>query len=845
VLFELSFRMSSTQDVMSVVQELNDTLLCWLDKHKGENPSHPAHAQKVPTLSGTLLKVMHSTALHLRDEKYRRKVESSREKVLLIIERLLRLLVVSGLKLKSCKSWIETARSWLLLDLDDNLEKFLKWKFAYVAAWLLKQSEFAECPKFWLDDRGVPMDKGHVLVGGEVYTFFRRARQACPLKRMSLAQTVLNFKKAMPAVSDEFLKRTIQSSGEQLIKPLELPPDVDYEDTLWGIRHDCACQEERCQCWEFSLPSLSFEVDRTARELFRGKQFRMEQKFLKPSERGHFECNRGNGGAAVAAAEMLRRNRRWFSAQVFAPQEEHIQQEVHYININFLGAEHAMQEMPAELVGLKEPFKVRVISKGPAKPYYLSRYLQKFLWKVMKQNPSMRLIGEPISADLLSDRLGGLQKGEVWVSGDYQSATDFLHPVLCESAINAIVQCSGLTSGWAELFRKALTGHTIYRKDEDIKARLGPQRWGQLMGSPLSFPILCLINAAITRRVMEVSERRVMTLAESRLVVNGDDIGFPIKEEDYDMWSYATRKGGLVKSVGKNYTSRDFIVLNSMMYHYSTFQIRLFDEVSLRFGQSEHKVWDPVPFLNGALLFGLKPKGDFDQGANVGAIDLLPGVDTSLQARQRTMLEQARGYFDRKVLDTEFIRSHKPLLDKLPPGMDWVMPPALGGLGLDLIDKRPSLGARKIAALLMECSEEQYSFQRRIFFAPRADESLLRACNQMVALEGVRRPVQEMRDERGFLVRPESQDVSGYMFNAVLDCPDAEKYRNDESEETLWRRIRNGYARLLRLALGRSRHTPGWRTCLAFKPVRYETVVEEMAAPPVIRLEWELGVPLD
>ena len=90
-----------------------------------------------------------------------------------------------------------------------------------------------------------------------------------------------------------------------------------------------------------------------------------------------------------------------------------------------------------------EPLKVRVISKGEAVPYYLSKSLQVAIHSVMRQMDCFRLIGRPLCpTDLIDLRDNPVEGGEgelEWNSVDYSAATDKLSARLSRSILLPII----------------------------------------------------------------------------------------------------------------------------------------------------------------------------------------------------------------------------------------------------------------------------------------------------------------------------------------------------------------------------------------------------------------------
>jgi len=220
--------------------------------------------------------------------------------------------------------------------------------------------------------------------------------------------------------------------------------------------------------------------------------------------------------------------------------------------------------LPAKIIGLKEPLKVRTITAGPEEAYYVASFIQKFLHGHLRKNDTFRLIGKQLDLnDVERTFAKPLAPGQFLVSGDYKSATDLISAALSEACAREIGLVTGMPFEVVEMFVDCLVHHEIR-----LGKQAAPQQNGQLMGSPVSFPILCLINAALTRFSLELRGGlcRPLRLGSFPLLINGDDVGFVTDEEGYNIWKLVTRAGGLQFSVGKNFTSRKFLVINSCMF---------------------------------------------------------------------------------------------------------------------------------------------------------------------------------------------------------------------------------------------------------------------------------------
>lgn len=77
------------------------------------------------------------------------------------------------------------------------------------------------------------------------------------------------------------------------------------------------------------------------------------------------------------------------------------------------------------------------------------------------------------------------------------------------------------------------------------------------MGGILSFPLLCLANYSLCKAV---------GLEDDQFLINGDDLLARITVEQFNQWKELGPKMGLTPSLGKNYLSDSFGLINSQMY---------------------------------------------------------------------------------------------------------------------------------------------------------------------------------------------------------------------------------------------------------------------------------------
>ena len=239
-----------------------------------------------------------------------------------------------------------------------------------------------------------------------------------------------------------------------------------------------------------------------------------------------------------------------------------------------------------------EPLKARIITKGEGFAYYASMPLQKDATRTLVEKKEFSLIEEPLSEEhlisieqntrKLLDEVGLPQIiFDLWVSGDYSAATDGLSLAISQVAMEEYLAARGIQHGsdLYEIATKVLGAHVIsYGKDDgslsqeerDGLPETFTMKNGQLMGSPLSFPILCAINYVAYRSALKKYIKDLggdWTKAEKLEMpvrVNGDDILFKCNKHFYnDYWKPSVAMIGFTLSPGKNYISSAFLTVNS------------------------------------------------------------------------------------------------------------------------------------------------------------------------------------------------------------------------------------------------------------------------------------------
>jgi hypothetical protein len=84
---------------------------------------------------------------------------------------------------------------------------------------------------------------------------------------------------------------------------------------------------------------------------------------------------------------------------------------------------------------------------------------------------------------------------------------------------------------------------------------------GQLMGSLLSFPVLCLANAC----TLAISQNRKMEDLPG--LVHGDDLAFRTNKTGFKAWKDTAKAIGFELSVGKNYIDPSWVSIDSQVFY--------------------------------------------------------------------------------------------------------------------------------------------------------------------------------------------------------------------------------------------------------------------------------------
>jgi len=262
-----------------------------------------------------------------------------------------------------------------------------------------------------------------------------------------------------------------------------------------------------------------------------------------------------------------------------------------------------------------EPLKGRVISKGEALLYSKMRPLQKAMHTTLRYMPCFKLIGRSMTSTDLVDLVSDIRPDDGWLSIDYKAATDALSWKYSGRILRKIVE--RLSPQDQQDAERCLGPHDLWYPDDESPGEYtfgGVQTSGQLMGSILSFPILCLANLGVY--LLNTAERQRGWSYKERLsavLVNGDDMLYVGSKADYARHTDLSGRVGLKMSVGKAYWHQAYANINSESFHYDLNNV-------------EATPWK-VPFLNTGLYFGAHKvlRKENTAAAHMGADDSLVG----------------------------------------------------------------------------------------------------------------------------------------------------------------------------------------------------------------------------
>jgi len=350
---------------------------------------------------------------------------------------------------------------------------------------------------------------------------------------------------------------------------------------------------------------------------------------------------------------------------------------------------------------VSDPLKSRVVTlthveRGMLKPF------QQALHKRLRHLPPFVLTGEWVRADHLDSRFGKrVSEGALLNSGDFSAATDNVPSEISRAILGVMMRstypASDKDRGCYHRFfsegMNSLTENVIQYGDLQKQ-----QKRGQLMGSLLSFPVLCVFNFcvwAIAHYEAQYASRgqswksflrrlsKRHFLQTLPVLINGDDILSCCDLMEYGSWSRLVKEVGWTLSVGKSYLHSQVAVINSQVFRW------------------KKEGFEHVLVFNNGLL------GPVGQGRSSAWLGEQPPVDsvgelaTQFLRGSKVPLESAK----------DFVRAHRKVLSRTKRPL--FLSKRLGGLG----GKFPKLGDFErweqpgwVPRYARTCRKEKFSF---------------------------------------------------------------------------------------------------------------------------------------
>jgi len=303
--------------------------------------------------------------------------------------------------------------------------------------------------------------------------------------------------------------------------------------------------------------------------------------------------------------------------------------------------------------------------------------------------PWFRLIGRPLCPTDLIDlvRYEDLDSNPdlQWHSIDYKASTDGLSWKLSCQILDRVT--ASLPKRVRNLAFRVLGPHGLHYPEPGPRRKTkfwGDQRNGQLMGSILSFPILCLANLGLCLRVKEGS-------TPNAFLINGDDALYLGTSKEWEDHVRLGKEVGLEMSVGKAYRHREYANLNSTCFHMPIKPVTYFGNEVVTKAPTVTPC--QIDFLNTGLIFGQHKvlsnvaEAHMRDDPSATLSSNLPRIlEGALPGRQASLLGgilRDRGHElhdDLRVVVKRYVNGK--LLSKVTTSRNLFLPRSVGGAGV-------------------------------------------------------------------------------------------------------------------------------------------------------------------
>jgi hypothetical protein len=591
------------------------------------------------------------------------------------------------------------------------------------------------------------------LLAGSFRRYVRRILMSCKsdslsgnatrhFKALQKAQTLLNLKRGAPTVTRKFVQRagvdhmkTIGDRTRGLPENARLYRDRKFLKKAWHpVERVSQPKEEPLSFNDILIREKLHEV---VDEIFPpklGKSFHeriySEKAASFPSISGYVDSKSIDGGSAarigLAWSHSLRTGSGRSSKLHSMSYHPHVG--VLETRINPRSAtkrlvselDNKKQSFDARFTAIKESLKARIATCGPSWPYFCLRPIQQLCWARLSQHRMFRLVGHTCDREFLEEIFP--YDPEKWfLSGDYKQATDLMRRWVILETWNRLADNLRLENWERRIGAQSLCGHRVHYSKSDLPPDVWEQGFvtlasgeklrfekkivkekgktrefavirqanGQLMGGPLSFVTLCLVNAALCSQAyyMDMSAPD-LPLSKLPILINGDDCVMQFTPRQKAGW-YALLDGyGFESSVGKTYWAPSWLQINSQCFYQKLESQYEYPGVDCPLDSPEVRTsFEEVPFVNYGYARPHKSKGGGRRPwSDIGQVGWL-------------LLEGAFSKDCRARLLSRFLANQRSVLAAAPAGVSWWIPKHLGGLGLPILPNRVE-GTSDVLSLL-------------------------------------------------------------------------------------------------------------------------------------------------
>lgn len=629
------------------------------------------------------------------------------------------LYVIFG-RLPSLKSRDLFLQRYLIYSFLDILEDKFKYHTMYLVTSLIPPST---PPKGSVDEEEVP----GIVIGGWVRRYFTSPR--IPIEdKLKVAMSLQNAKRAAAAISERKQVLSMLNHQDNLLgktynvteskKDIVLPRLLKKIDNLVKIYYPKSLEEE-IPIWRLPSQSACFTHTRAGF----GTMGALREKFYDKDSM----CHIGD----VGLDEDLGRD--YYHANTIPTFTFGF--DIDNVRKGCFDYARSIKRCEAHFEKVLEPFKVRGITASEPFVYQLGRLIQPVLHSHLRDEKGpFRFIGKRHNVADINDVFANTiliseetrqrlkEDGDEWglsqydntcfVAGDFSNATDCMEPQLPKQFVASIKSHCDFSPDHINIMNLTLGSHRIFYthcyddfreiidRYPEFENRLSwfiDQTHGQLMGSPLSFIVLCLVNAACLWVSAEIYRKRKLKWSDVVSIytplINGDDAAFSSNIDHYQVWREVCEVAGFALSPGKNYITDRFVNINSTNYRT---KCRILDDNRRIIDSLEEEFLVNPGLLKGRAKVLSDSRADEDDN---NPDSLMPVCDQLNECiRVANDHEKTRSY--------EVFKYH--MEDRLKQSKrSWILPRHLGGLGLPFgtVTKQQLVLAIKLKNKYMDVSD--------------------------------------------------------------------------------------------------------------------------------------------